>query len=177
MHLLIRLVVCTFVVQWSSCWNNDWDGPLRINCPSYMFVATVRSEHSNTHEDRRFLLTCRNVAPGLHPNKGSWCKHSGNVNNYDQTVNYQCEGNGYISGMESVHNNGHEDRIWGYRCCWMRGISMDGCYSTGWTNEWDGVQNYRVRDGYAMVGVHSVHDNTREDRRFEYRICKITYVA
>ncbi|KAH3829912.1 hypothetical protein DPMN_103143 [Dreissena polymorpha] len=50
---------------------------------------------------------------------------------------------------------------------------MSGCYSTGWTNEWDGVQNYRVRDGYAMVGVHSVHDNTRQDRRFEYRICKI----
>lgn len=40
-------------------WKNTWDDPLNLHVPDSKVVMGVFSEHSNTHEDRRFrFIVC-----------------------------------------------------------------------------------------------------------------------
>ncbi|KAH3699265.1 hemagglutinin/amebocyte aggregation factor-like [Dreissena polymorpha] len=179
MHLLTGLVICTFVVQRSSCyldledWDNNFDEKLDFKCPfRNQFISTVVSVHHNGAEDRRFKLNCRNIISGGRGDQDASCEDSGYVNDWDGVVNFQCPGDGYINGMQSVHDNWTEDRRWSFYCCSMPGYSPFHCKQTGWTNDFDRIQNYRVPDGFIMTGVYSEHDNGPEDRRFKYRICR-----
>lgn len=44
---------------------------------------------------------------------------------------------------------------------------------SGWLNDWDKEFNWKVPDGHVMVGLHSYHSNSKEDRRFEIRYRKV----
>ena len=39
------------------------------------------------------------------------------VNNWDEVIAFQCPQNGYITGIDSYHDNGPEDRRFKFRCC------------------------------------------------------------
>jgi hypothetical protein len=47
------------------------------------------------------------------------------------------------------------------------------CTCDGFHNAWDGVQDSNCGPGKAMVGLHSVHNNQREDRRMAIRCAEI----
>ncbi|KAH9491656.1 hypothetical protein Btru_030606 [Bulinus truncatus] len=132
-------------------------------------LLALTSIHNNHHEDRIWNFTCS--APP-HGAKLSTCEWSGYVNQYDQLVNYQCPGEGMICGIESVHDNRHEDRIWSYFCCAPIGFITHGCELTPYVNTYDNLLNYRVPDDYILRGVDSVHDNHHEDRIFKFDVCK-----
>ena len=84
MHLLTGLVICTFVVQRSSCyldledWDNNFDEKLDFKCPfRNQFISTVVSVHHNGAEDRRFKLNCRNIISGGRGDQDASCEDSG----------------------------------------------------------------------------------------------------
>lgn len=52
----------------------------------------------------------------------------GRQNDFDHLLAFQCTGNHYISGMNSHHDNRHEDRVWWYRCCEMQGMVYKASY-------------------------------------------------
>ena len=43
------------------------------------------------------------------------------VNDWDEVIAFQCPQNGYITGIDSYHDNGHEDRRFKFRCCELTG--------------------------------------------------------
>ena len=69
----------------------------------------MKSVHENEHEDRRWSFECAPLANGY-----SECSWTGYVNDWDDPMNFVCPGTGgVVSGMESEHNNHHEDRMYG----------------------------------------------------------------
>ena len=69
----------------------------------------MKSVHENEHEDRRWAFECAPLANGY-----SECSWTGYVNDWDDPMNFVCPGTGgVVSGMESEHNNHHEDRMYG----------------------------------------------------------------
>ncbi|XP_012946370.1 dermatopontin-like [Aplysia californica] len=40
-------------------------------------------------------------------------------------------------------------------------------YTQAYQNDWDGPHNFQCRHGEYVTSVHSVHDNRREDRRWQ----------
>ena len=43
-------------------WNNNWDGPLKVNCPAGYGLNSVESIFSSHHRDRVFKFGCRKVS-------------------------------------------------------------------------------------------------------------------
>ena len=75
---------------------------------------------------------------------------------------FVCDGNKYIGGVESYHDNGREDRRWKFTCCSAAGHKTYGCYNTGYVNEFDKPMNFQAGYGEVITGVYSYHDNGRE---------------
>ena len=42
---------------------------------------------------------------------------SDNVNDFDQLLEFQCPNEGFITGINSFHNNDKEDRRFKFKCC------------------------------------------------------------
>ena len=57
--------------------------------------------------------------------------------------------------------------MWKVKCCrTLKPLSGNSRYSS-WINDWDGIMDYTLPYGYHLVGLHSVHTNQREDRRWD----------
>nr|XP_022293951.1 hemagglutinin/amebocyte aggregation factor-like isoform X3 [Crassostrea virginica] len=146
----LTLLVLFSMLYWKITvqWKNDWDRPLNFQCSSRKSsIHQIVSYHDNKMEDRRFDFNCRHVPSVVGPVS---CSLSGYVNDFDAPVLYSCPNGGYINGH--CHRN----------CSW-----------TNWVNDWDSYFNYFVPSGYVIRSVHSIHDNHREDRRFQFEICQI----
>ncbi|XP_052708289.1 hemagglutinin/amebocyte aggregation factor-like isoform X1 [Crassostrea angulata] len=171
MTSLVPLFLVFLISVVVSGWDNDFDEPLDVQCPSYLFAfSRFKSTHNNKKEDRRFDFMCRQVPAA---NSSVTCGWSDYVNDYDAVVFYTCPNQGYINGMHSVHNNHHEDRRFKFRCCSPPlGLDLRNCHWTGYVNDWDSDVDYQVPYGYVIRGVFSIHDNHKEDRRFKFGICQ-----
>jgi len=53
-------------------------------------------------------------------------------------------------------------------------VKKTGCSWTGWQNEWDREVLFTAPEGKVIDGVHSVHNNKKEDRRFDYHLCNLS---
>lgn len=78
-----------------------------------------------------------------------------------------------MNGMMSYHSNYHEDRRFMLQCCKVANKVTKNCYYTGFVNGWDLPMNYDVPAGRAIKGVYSVHDNYKEDRRWQFIVCDL----
>ena len=101
------------------------------------------------------------------------CSWSGWKNKYDGELNYVCPNNGFIAGVESVHSNWYEDRIWNLKCCTNKSYRHRNCKWTGWVNGWDGNMAFwePKKTKKLIAGWNSVHSNWYEDRRHRFLIC------
>ncbi|XP_045162366.2 dermatopontin-like [Mercenaria mercenaria] len=154
---------------------NQLDRPLNFKCPNeYQHVSRVKSDHDNAAEDRTFDMNCTDVDKGVE-NLSVTCAWTDWQNDFDSLLAFECANNGYINGMKSFHDNNAEDRRWGFHCCELAGIHLFDCKLTDWTNDWDHHQDYSLPAGYVMRGVFSIHDNSYEDRRYKYEICKVAW--
>jgi len=152
-------------------WANDYDGYLYFECPEGSAITHLRSIHDNHHEDRVWAFDCQTVKKET---KITACAWTGYVNNLDEPFSYECaEGAGLITGMESVHDNHHEDRQWKYKCCYTAETCYHDCHQTDPINAMDKPMDYLVQDGYWISGLQSVHDNHHEDREWRLHLCKI----
>ncbi|XP_059086893.1 hemagglutinin/amebocyte aggregation factor-like [Tigriopus californicus] len=99
--------------SWSG-FANSYDDALSFQCQNGAGVVTgMKSDHDNHHEDRRWKIKCCKPRSTCY----SECKLTPYVNEYDRPLSYSVETGYYLTGMESVHDNHHEDRIWRYRYC------------------------------------------------------------
>merc|ERR550539_1526453 len=90
---------------------------------------------------------------------------TGWVNSYDREVNW-VGGNGYVmTGIHSKHHNSYEDRLWDFQSSNM--LPSTTAVLSDWVNNWDGEFTWGD-DSKVFVGMYSVHDNNKEDRRFKF---------
>jgi hypothetical protein len=90
---------------------------------------------------------------------------TGFVNGYDQEVNW-VGANGYVmTGIHSKHHNSYEDRLWDFQSSSM--LTSTTPVLSDWVNNWDGEFTWGD-DSKVFVGMYSVHDNHKEDRRFKF---------
>lgn len=165
----------------SNRWNNGWDGSLLFKCPhnsrgDFKAVSSIYSVHDNHREDRLFSIKCADI-PVPADTVDRTCYWTGWLNSWDQPFNKKCPSNGYVAGLHSYHHNHHEDRRWEMLCCRLERKftpANSDCQGSGWQNNFDGVLSYDVPtvSGWFMSGMHSYHDNHREDRRYSFHLCK-----
>ncbi|GFO25158.1 hemagglutinin/amebocyte aggregation factor [Plakobranchus ocellatus] len=94
------------------------------------------------------------------------------VNDWDRPFTFQCRRGYVLKSVYSVHSNHKEDRRWAFRCSRAPNRAFPTrCYWTGYVNYWDAVMNFVCNRDFVIAGVHSVHDNRREDRRFRFKCC------
>ncbi|XP_050964382.1 hemagglutinin/amebocyte aggregation factor-like [Labeo rohita] len=148
-------------------WHNNFDEPLSFKCLAGQSISSIRSEHSNYHEDRHWDLSCKRTNK---PN--AECHQSAYVNDFDKAFTFECPENYAIAGMSSYHSNYHEDRRWQFYCCKVVCASGDrACQWTTYVNTFDEYFHWNVPPHSVLVGAESYHQNYQEDRRWRYKYC------
>lgn len=97
-------------------------------------------------------------------------------NAWDGVLNFVCPvrngKHGSISRMQSVHDNGREDRLWNLECRYD--IPTTGsCSWSGFVNGYDGLMNYGCPSNGYMAGAWSQHSNHHEDRIWRFLCCPL----
>ena len=140
-------------------YQNDFDGPLFVSCHGLQGMYKVSSVHNNHHEGRVGTWECRDVV-----SSGSitGCAQTGYVNEWDLPMDFMCPPNKFVTGVESYHDNGREDRRWKFTCCAVSNRITTSCHKTGYVNSFDGPMNFVADQGEVITGVNSYHDNGKE---------------
>ena len=151
-------------------WQNSWDRPHFKPCDNGNYIRRIKSTHNNDKEDRLWEVFCGRVSNLAADQSCSW---TGEVNNWDDFLLFNCPNNGLISGVWSHHDNNREDRRFRFRCCGVSGRKPSNCGWTGYVNDWDSFMDYSAPGNKVITGAFSYHDNKREDRRWRFMICDI----
>ncbi|KAM3913882.1 hemagglutinin/amebocyte aggregation factor-like [Leptodactylus fuscus] len=163
--LLLGIAVVSAAPQ--ERWANNYDQVLNYQCQSHQSINLIFSIHDNKREDRIWDFGCQNTFN----NPGS-CSWTGYVNDFDQEFTYTCPFGTVLSGMDSYHDNGREDRRWRFLCCQGETAVQRNCQWSGYINDFDGYLRWDAPPNHYLVGAHSYHDNHREDRRWNYYSCE-----
>merc|ERR1712198_73180 len=92
---------------------------------------------------------------------------------FDDPWTRSCGSGFIISRLTSIHDNHREDRRWSItRITPKFSLSAPKPF-TDYVNEYDKELNFNCGTDEALVGIHSVHDNHREDRRFKFQCATI----
>merc|ERR1712098_225824 len=145
---MFRLALIATLVAVAFGWQNSWDGRHYMYCRNGQHIRRLQSIHDNHREDRLWQADCGDVA-GVKADQA--CVWTGYVNGWDEMLTYSCPSGKVITGMDSIHNNGKEDRLFKFRCCALRRTYRScpkNCYMTSWINGWDARMNYYVPSGW-----------------------------
>lgn len=148
----------------------EWHKEFTFQCKDvYQSIREIRSIHSNCKEDRSWYFKCAyNAAAGHSCDWTEW------ANDHDNLLNFHCPHEGYVTGIRAIYDGSKRDRRFKFRCC----HGSDGkfirrdCRSTHFENVWDGELHYVVPENYYLTAVTSIHDNKKEDRRWQFEVCK-----
>merc|ERR1711868_288646 len=91
----------------------------------------------------------------------------GFINNWDHHMNWAVSGHHYVSGLQSWHHNGYEDRKFKPLVTAI-GATQRHRHLTGWVNNMDGGFTYTCPTNQAIVGFYSYHNNGNEDRKWRF---------
>ncbi|MGI4401081.1 hypothetical protein ACR2V8_26850, partial [Klebsiella pneumoniae] len=94
-------------------WINNYDGSMGFNCPYGYVVTGFQSQHSNSHEDRRWKMKCSKKF-GMRTHS---CYTTNYVNWFDGAMNFVVPWSYYVTGMHGYHHNGYEDRRYRFTLC------------------------------------------------------------
>lgn len=98
--------------EWTGYINN-YDGLLEFQCPQEKIIAGIESIHDNAYEDRKYGFKCCAAVDAI----THACEFTGYENEYDKMLNYRVP-DGYVAkGINSVHDNHYEDRIFKFDIC------------------------------------------------------------
>ncbi|XP_036374335.1 hemagglutinin/amebocyte aggregation factor-like [Megalops cyprinoides] len=165
----IRFLLCLFAglqVNGQERWQNEYDHVLSFACPSLSSISKIVSKHDNHHEDRIWDFSCKDTFES-----SPQCFWSPYANYFDEYLSYSCPDNYVMSGMESYHENKHEDRRWKFYCCRDYKYCNSHCQWTPHVNNFDEEFTWYVPHMNYLVGVSSYHENKHEDRRWQYMYC------
>ncbi|XP_018419433.1 PREDICTED: hemagglutinin/amebocyte aggregation factor-like [Nanorana parkeri] len=147
-------------------WVNAYDQPLTFQCQQRQSISMVISIHDNGREDRMWDFSCKNTF------NSATCTWSGYVNNFDQEFSYTCPFGSVITGVDSYHDNKAEDRRWRFLCCQGEVKATRNCKWSGYVNNFDGYLRWDAPANAYLTGAHSYHDNSKEDRRWNFYYCE-----
>ncbi|XP_076462853.1 hemagglutinin/amebocyte aggregation factor-like [Babylonia areolata] len=171
---MVLFALCLTFPLTSQGWVNRYDERFDFACPKGQFLRHIASQHRDDKEDRIFALSCTKIPNGMHSARGCKCSWTDYVNTFDEAQAYQCPGEGYLAGMGSYHHNSYEDRRFRFYCCTEPNTIVHNCTYSGWTNSFDAAVYYLVPDGKILRGMVSYHDNSKEDRRFQFEVCDMS---
>ncbi|XP_048781225.2 millepora cytotoxin-1-like isoform X2 [Ostrea edulis] len=107
------------------------------------------------------------------------------VNDYDKRFRFECPNGQYLTGIQSPFSDYHHDRKFNLRCspnssllhssCAWTVMCVYNCKYTGWLNGFGGYFSYLVPANQFIRGVVSFHNNTSDDRKFDFEICSLSY--
>ena len=84
------------------------------------------------------------------------------VNDYDGYLYFECPEGQSISRLMSIHDNGHEDRMWAFECLPLE-YGYDSCAWSGYVNNYDEMLLFECASGAGVVaGMESEHDNKHD---------------
>ncbi|CAL1547711.1 unnamed protein product [Lymnaea stagnalis] len=173
LRCITHITILALLVQVSRAadtWMTALDTYFQIACPTGQTIKHLESVHDNTHEDRVWNISCARLPNWVDLTECEW---SGYQNNYDETVIFQCPDDDVITGIESIHDNSKEDRMWSFQCCNPQDYVTHSCLYTPFMNTYDNLLNYRVPVDYVLRGVESINDESHRDRIFKFEICKL----
>jgi hypothetical protein len=170
--LLLVTTLRAFTVDSSlTNWVNQYDGQMDWSTGSNRMVTGFYSQHNNHKEDRVWKFYHGSASGGVRCHSKYWTSDYQNV--WDGTLSFSCAENEAISGFQSRHDNGKEDRRWKIQCCKVTNVQLHDVGLTGYLNNWDGNLDFTCADDEVLIGVYSVHDNRREDRRWKARCAQL----
>jgi len=147
---------------------NLWDGPVSYVCPSNHAINGFGSRHSNRHKDRVWRVGCCKVTGARLVDDGL----TSYLNSWNGVLDFTCEDDEVLIGVDSVHANHYEDRRWKALCARLvfdEGVTFSSKW-TGWMNAFDGRFAFSPRyPNIVITGLYSVHDNSKEDRRWKIK--------
>ena len=153
-------MLCLLCVATQSTfgYQNGFDHNLFVKCNRHHgeALSRVQSYFHSRHKDRRWHWYCRRV-PGI--SYMPHCYWSGEVNEWDGGLGFQCRQDYIMTGVSSHHNNRKEDRRWRFTCCKANGYYTKSCSMSGYINNWRSYMNYGVHGNTVFAGVFSYHDN------------------
>ncbi|XP_072001358.1 hemagglutinin/amebocyte aggregation factor-like [Engystomops pustulosus] len=158
-----REAKCVEPLKWQTCYTD----PFTIVCPSQETIDSINSTHSDRYEDRVWAFSCKRNLP-----KSGQCYWTPYVNDYDGLLNYNCPLGEALSGLQSEYKTYYQDRRWKFYCCETNVQYIVGCQETVYVNGFDSEMNFKVPDGYVLVGAFSELNNYFEDRKWKFRYCK-----
>ncbi|XP_035826016.1 hemagglutinin/amebocyte aggregation factor [Aplysia californica] len=98
--------------EWTG-YVNDFDALMEFQCHNDYIIAGISSYHDNGKEDRRFKFQC--CKPGSLVAHA--CSYTAYINTYDHVLQYRVPDGYAIRGVNSIHDNGKEDRIFKFDIC------------------------------------------------------------
>jgi len=154
-----------------SGYVNDWDKEFTKSCGSNQAVTGLYSEHDNRKEDRKWKVKCSTFTSTstYRTSQVNGANDWKSPNSWDGTQSNECSG-GFMTSLHGVHDNRKEDRQYKIKCTKMSGGGV--VHGQGWgsyANSWDKPVDFNCPSGQAIVGMYSVHDNGKEDRRFKFQ--------
>ncbi|RUS82355.1 hypothetical protein EGW08_009870 [Elysia chlorotica] len=152
-----------------ASYANRWDKEFRFECPEGEVLRNVLSVHSNLMEDRRFMFSCGAAPFGGRPSTCKWTHDY--VNDFDEPINFMCEPDAVLTGVDSINSNDHQDRRMKFKCCKATGYKTASCGLTPYLNAWDSMMTYNVPPGKVLTGWFSVHSDGAQDRRHKMLFC------
>ncbi|XP_071172822.1 dermatopontin-like [Mytilus edulis] len=169
-EVIISLFIIIFMLHPTNgyVWANTYDKPFEYLCKDGTAISQIHSVHNNHYEDRIFAFQCRVTEIQQH----TLCNWSQYANAFDQFFSFQCVNHGFITGIQSYHDNGYEDRKFKFHCCEIQEMDVTECYFTN-PNPFDATFTATARENYVFRGVTSIHDNHREDREFSWEVCRL----
>jgi hypothetical protein len=161
-------VIMSLSMSWSG-YQNVFDS--NLNYLTSDAICGINSYHDDDYEDRRFgFQTCKAEDSSFYPIDNT---NTIGTTDFDASWSLYCDSDKVMGGLHSEHDNGREDRRWRIYCRKLNGLTTSGCYWTGYQNNWDAYFNKSCPTGEIIHGLHSVHNNGKEDRLFKYQCCSL----
>jgi len=111
---MLRITLALALLGCALAWQNSWDREHKLECSGGQYIYRIRSMHHNHYEDRVWSAYCTRVG-GIKADKS--CRWTGYVNGWDAVLSFTCGAGQVMTGMNSRHDNGREDRIFRFKCC------------------------------------------------------------
>ncbi|XP_075066465.1 hemagglutinin/amebocyte aggregation factor-like [Mixophyes fleayi] len=165
--LILLLSIAAACAGPVGLWVNELDKPFTYTCKNSQSISFIISEHSNKNKDRVWDFSCQNTF-----NKPSSCIWTYYVNDFDKEFTFTCPFGSVLTGTSSYHDNNTEDRRWKYYCC-KGGVEVTrNCKWSGYVNDFEKYLRWETPTNNYLTGVHSYHDDIKNDRRWSYHYCQ-----
>jgi len=172
---LVTTLMAYKVDSTRTLWVNEYDGWMDWSVGKDRMVTGFYSKHDSHREDRIWKFDHGSSSKGVGCSSNYWTEDY--VNTWDSQLSFSCEENEAISGFQSKHDNGREDRIWKVQCCRVTNAQLQDMGLTSYLNNWDGELDFTCADDEVLIGLYSVHSNHHEDRRWKARCAQLRPVG